>query len=135
MGLKKEIIIVHMSLIQVLPLFSHLADLDDITGNVMTLVTSTQEEEQKDYGSNNKNESSVATSAKLSSAELEAESQKIIRDAVRDVESKLQALARGERQQQESRNNRMSSITGALLLSTALKRNKPSSDEETPLVK
>jgi len=108
----------------------YLVDLDDIAGSTMTLVSTDEDTDvgnTTSYGSSGKS-GSTAGKQPLDEKEFDAEKQKIIQEAVKDVETKLQALARGERPSQAR--SRMSSITGALFMFNKNSEN----DEETPLV-
>jgi len=117
----------------------YLVDLDDITGNTMTLVSSSStsadagngESSAENYGSTTTGlQQQQAQQSALSTEEFEAEKQRIIQDAMKDVETKLQALARGERPMQPRR-GMMSSITGALFM---FSNNSNPGSEEAPLV-
>jgi hypothetical protein len=68
---------------------------------------------------------------------LEEEKQKIIDEAMKDVQTKLEALVHSGGRQKQSSSLQMESITSALFLSTQKRKKKKSrdADEETPLVK
>ena len=116
----------------------YLVDLDDTTGNTMTLVPENEEQQTigkvEEYGSGTVGDAND----QLDEKELDAEKQKIIEDAMKDVKTKLEALARGRRvKSKQSSSTRMESITNALFLSTFKRRKEGSQqtgDEETPLL-
>ena len=108
----------------------YLVDLDDISGNTMTLVPQSNNGTGEDYGSN--------TVGVGNEKELEEEKQKIIDEAVQDVKKKLEALALGGRPSLQSKSsNGMGSITQALFRATKHRKKKTTregTDEETPLM-
>ncbi|CAJ1932031.1 unnamed protein product [Cylindrotheca closterium] len=118
----------------------YLVDLDNCTGNVLTLVESTHKNNKEsttngshDYGS----------SYQMDEKQFEAEKQKIIRQAMKDVEAQLQALAHGDQrhhaQKQRKKRSKFTNITSALFLSkypntNNRQRQAGGNSEKSPLV-
>jgi len=111
----------------------YLVDLDDTAGSVMTVVP---DQSLNSTGT----DVGYGTSSldRLDAKEFEEEKRKIIEEAMKDVQAKLEALACGARPLQSSQSSKMGSITQALFRATQKHRKKAkhesSADEEKPLV-